>query len=156
LNQREIIGMNQQRSVLLARLLFAACLGWGLLWSLIWVMHMTASTTLNDAAQEWMWSFLLPLVFSGLGALIITRAPGNKVGWLLMISGLGGVIPASLILEYLPAPTSVTPGLFLLVWLEGWSWIPVIFPILLIPLYFPTGRPPSPSWNWVSRLKVRF
>jgi hypothetical protein len=146
--------MNQHRSILLARVLFVACVVRGLLASLIWEFHLAAPPTLNDAMQEWIWGFLLPLVFSGLGALIIARAPGNRVGWLLMITALGGVIPATMILENLPAPTHLTPGLFLLVWLEGWSWIPVIFPILLIPLYFPTGHPPSPRWNWVSRLAI--
>jgi hypothetical protein len=151
---REFISMNQHRSILLARILFVACVARGLLAGLIWEFHLAAPPTLNDAMQEWIWGFLLPLVFSGLGALIIARAPGNRVGWLLMITALGGVIPATMILENLPAPTHLTPGLFLLVWLEGWSWIPVIFPILLIPLYFPTGRPPSPRWNWVSRLAI--
>ena len=146
--------MNQHRSILLARILFVACVARGLLAGLIWEFHLVAPPTLNDAMQEWIWGFLLPLVFSGLGALIIARAPGNRVGWLLMITALGGVIPATMILENLPAPTHLTPGLFLLVWLEGWSWIPVIFPILLIPLYFPTGHPPSPRWNWVSRLAI--
>jgi hypothetical protein len=146
--------MNQRRGVLLARLLFIACVGSGLSQCLIWQVHLIAPPTLNDAMQKWLWGFLLPLVFSGLGALIIARAPGNRVGWLLMITALGSVIPATMILENLLAPTHLTPGLFLLVWLEGWSWIPVIFPILLIPLYFPTGRPPSPRWNWVSRLAI--
>ena len=146
--------MNQHRSILLARILFVACVARGLLAGLIWEFHLAAPPTLNDAMQEWIWGFLLPLVFSGLGALIIARAPGNRVGWLLMITALGGIIPATTILENLPAPTHLTPGLFLLVWLEGWSWIPVIFPILLIPLYFPTGHPPSPRWNWVSRLAI--
>jgi hypothetical protein len=146
--------MNQHRSILLARVLFVACVVRGLLASLIWEFHLAAPPTLNDAMQAWIWGFLLPLVFSGLGALIIARAPGNRVGWLLMITALGGIIPATMILENLPAPTHLTPGLFLLVWLEGWSWIPVIFPILLIPLYFPTGHPPSPRWNWVSRLAI--
>ena len=146
--------MNQHRSILLARVLFVTCVVRGLLGSLIWEFHLAAPPTLNDAMQAWIWGFLLPLVFSGLGALIIARAPGNRVGWLLMITALGGIIPATMILENLPAPTHLTPGLFLLVWLEGWSWIPVIFPILLIPLYFPTGHPPSPRWNWVSRLAI--
>jgi hypothetical protein len=30
--------------------------------------------------------------------------------------------------------------------------MPTIFPILLLPLHFPTGRPPTPKWRWVNWL----
>jgi hypothetical protein len=48
----------------------------------------------------------------------------------------------------------LTLGLWLLLWYDGWSWIPVIFAIFLIPLHFPTGYPPSPKWNRVNRLAI--
>ena len=86
-----------------------------------------------------------------LGALIVTRQSGNRVGWLMMIVALAvGNPAATLFSENLSVPPqTLTLGLWLLFWLDGWSWIPIIFPIFLIPLHFPTGRPPSRRWNWV-------
>jgi len=90
-----------------------------------------------------------------LGMLIITRLPNNRVGWLMMIIAVGAVNPDWLILASLPTtPTSLSPGLWLILWLNYWLWIPVIFPILLIPLHFPTGQPPSRRWNWVNWLAI--
>ena len=95
---------------------------------------------------------IIPGTFSILAALILQRQPDNRVGWLMMVVALGTVNPAPLLIEqFYPAPETLTPGLFFLVWLDGWSWIPFIFPIFLIPLHFPTGRPPSSRWNWVAR-----
>jgi hypothetical protein len=102
------------------------------------------------------WGIVLPAVFSIVAALIIARQPGNRVGWLLMVVGLTGVFPSfGTILDAMPSPPSeVTPGIFLLVWFDAWSWIPLIFPIFLIPLNFPTGRPPTQRWNWVNWLAL--
>jgi hypothetical protein len=98
---------------------------------------------------------MLPVVFSVLAALIIARQPGNRVGWLMMIVALSASNPATIFAETLPGPPeAMTLGLWLALWLDGWAWIPTIFPILLIPLYFPTGQPPTPRWRWVSRLAV--
>jgi hypothetical protein len=92
------------------------------------------------------------VVFSVLAALIIARQPRNRVGWLLLLPALSAAIPIEANLATPPA--ALTPGLWLLLWYDDWSWIPVIFAIFLIPLHFPTGRPPSPRWNWVNQLAL--
>jgi len=110
----------------------------------------TPSDVVNDLSLG-----MVAVVFSVLAAVIIARQPGNRVGWLMMIIALAAGNPASTFAETLSgAPAAMTPGLWLALWLDSWAWVPVIFPILLIPLYFPTGRPPTPRWRWVSRLAV--
>ncbi len=90
-----------------------------------------------------------------LGALIVARQRGNRVGWLMMIIALVSGIPDFILVGRLSVPPeTLSLGLWLLLWFDGWSWIPLIFPIFLIPLHFPTGRPPSRRWNWVIWLAV--
>ena len=103
----------------------------------------------------WGWGWLLPATFAVLAALIVARQPYNRVGWLLMVTALAAAVSNSGYSDFLAAPrTELTPGLFLLLWFDGWAWILLIFPVFLIPLHFPTGRPPTPRWNWVNWLAV--
>jgi hypothetical protein len=135
--------------------LFAACLAGAVISLILNIPGLPAPPSLFNLVEAFGWTLAIPIVFSGVAALIIARQPGNRVGWLMMFIAFGVVSPGSLILRYLPeAPTSLTPGLWLLLWFDGWSWIPAIFPIFLIPLHFPTGQPPSPRWNWVTRLAI--
>ena len=91
-------------------------------------------------------------VFSLLAALILSRQPRNLTGWLLMIPGVSGVLFAPSESYLNSFPTSAPPAslsVLLIVWLSNWGWLLLIFPLLLIPLVFPTGSPPSPRWRWV-------
>jgi len=94
---------------------------------------------------------LVPILFAIPAALIISRHPGNTIGWLLMINPLVE-IPSSLFSIYLSgfqtAPPSPTFLHLFMVWFVSLSWMALIFPVLLIPLYFPTGRLISPRWRW--------
>ncbi len=103
-------------------------------------------------AGDLMWD-VLAFEFAVVAALILWKQPGNLVGWLLMIPALAAIPEAMLAISgvrLLPdAPASLSPWLWLGLWYSGWAWIPPIFAILLLPLLFPTGRPPSPRWRWV-------
>jgi hypothetical protein len=146
---------NERRIATLAWVLCAICVVAAVSYLIIWAIQLTAPPSLFDLVEAYGWGLALPVVFSILAALIIARQPGNRVGWLMMLIAFAAVSPVPRILASLPAPpTKFTPGLWLLVWLDGWSWIPVIFPIFLIPLHFPTGRPPSSRWNWVNWLAI--
>lgn len=121
----------------------------------LWALDLSGPLTLFDVVEALGWGLALPVVFSVLAALIIVRQPRNRVGWLMMIIALALNTPLDPILQqFQEPPETVTLGLWLLFWLSGWSWIPVIFPIFLIPLYFPTGDLPSPRWKWVPRLAI--
>jgi MFS family permease len=122
---------------------------------ILWATNLVGLPTLDDAVEAFGWGLAMPVVFSVLAALIIARQPGNRVGWLMMIVALALNNPVGQFLNQLSGPpAAMTPGLLLLLWLESWSWVPVIFPILLTPLFFPTGQPPTPRWRWVGRLAV--
>jgi len=123
-----------------------------------WMARLSGRPTFYDSVEALGWGLALPLIFSVLAALIISRQPGNRVGWLMMVialaQGTGSVL--NWVLEPLAAapPSSLTAGIWLLLFVRGAGWVPVIFPVFLIPLYFPTGRPPTPRWRWVARLNI--
>lgn len=121
---------------------------------IVWLMLQSASSSFHNWVTALGWGVVLPAVYSVVAALIIARQPGNRVGWLLMVVGMVAVFPSFVLDAISSPPSEITPGIFLLVWLDGWSWIPLIFPIFLIPLNFPTGRPPTPRWNWVNWLAL--
>ncbi|MCB0232161.1 MAG: hypothetical protein KDG58_13445, partial [Anaerolineae bacterium] len=117
-------------------------------------LQQSPPATLGALAGTIAWGVAIPWTYAFLAALIINRQPGNRVGWLLLLVGLSGVIPTTAILGMMPEPVRITPGVWLLTSVDNWSWVPLIFAIFLIPLNFPTGRPPTPRWRWVNWLAV--
>ncbi len=96
---------------------------------------------------------LFPLTFAVLASLIINRQPNNIVGWLMVFPVMGGIfsfIAESYFYDIVVPPIAPSFLLLLMIWIDGTSWTLFIFPIILIPLFFPDGRPPSPRWNWVA------
>ncbi len=146
----------QSRNIrILAWALCAIAVAGAIVELILWAIHLAGPPTLFDAVEALGWGLAMRVAFSVLAALIIARQPGNRVGWLMMIVALALGNPAVVFLDTLSGPpAAITPGLWLLLWLDGWSWVPVIFPVLLLPLFFPTGQPPTPRWRWVGRLAV--
>ena len=85
------------------------------------------------------------------GALVAARRPGNPVGWLLGVCGvlvaLDGCARAYAIQGLFVRPGSL-PAAPLVAWLNAWTW-PLTFGLMItiVPLIFPTGRPPSRAWR---------
>ena len=103
-----------------------------------------------------LYSFLIPGTFAVLGALVLTRQPANRVGWLMLVFAVIGVIPLDVIRTvFYPAPQPHwSLGLWVLLWIGNWSWLLGFLTIFLILLNFPDGRPPSPRWNWLGTLAI--
>jgi hypothetical protein len=80
------------------------------------------------------------------GAILVTRLPRNRIGWLLWASGV--------LLGFSFAMTGPLvaglPGAVWLLWLVNLTWLPpIVFVGVLLPLAYPTGHLPSPRWRSV-------
>ncbi|MDP9071478.1 MAG: hypothetical protein M3N68_09395, partial [Actinomycetota bacterium] len=95
------------------------------------------------------------LVFPALGAFLVSRRPGQAVGWLFCTAVLLAVaLFADQYAAYALAtsPGSLPGGLWM-AWIGSWVWIPGFLAIrTLLLLLFPDGRPPSAHWTPVARL----
>jgi hypothetical protein len=121
-----------------------------------WLRSMSDAATADDIIGSLtLLGSLIAFLLSG--ALIASRQPRNIIGWLLLVPGvavplseLGNAWLAGLD----PVPTTTTPGLWIVLWFCGWSWLCLIFPIFHLLLTFPDGRLPSPRWRWIVAIEV--
>lgn len=106
--------------------------------------------------EYWGADAVTAIVFPAMGALTVSRYPGNVLGWLFCLVGLSSGLAGfaseyatyALIAEPGSLPVAVTAA-----WLGSWVGIPGFLLVALIPLLFPDGRPPSPRWcpiAWVA------
>ncbi|MFO7679014.1 MAG: hypothetical protein R6X34_03105 [Chloroflexota bacterium] len=120
----------------------------------VWALLLdTAVARQGGAPPPWI-VYLVGPVFALVGALILARQPGNRVGWLLMMPGLSAFVLTDAYFLPLnnglaPLPPTLTPGLWLALWYSGWNWTLLIFPLMWLMLLFPTGRPISRRWGWL-------
>ncbi|MBK8934245.1 MAG: hypothetical protein IPM76_18395 [Chloroflexi bacterium] len=118
------------------------------------VINVILSLPINDTPHkivESVTAFLIFVVFGVTGALILSHQPRNTVGWLLMIeAALVFLFPLDTYFNNLTqAPTDLSPLGMVGLWIWGCAWLWYIFPILFIPLFFPTGKLLSPRWRWL-------
>jgi hypothetical protein len=99
----------------------------------------------------------LVLAFSSVGALIVARRPGNRIGWILCAAGLtiGATTLASGYAAFSLAGPSELPGTEWAAWIAYWIWVPGVGPAMTFGLpLFPDGRLPSRRWRVVGWLSV--
>ena len=95
--------------------------------------------------------------FALLGALILSNQPRNTVGWLIMVPALAAAVVDPVVLwlnSFETPPSSAGVGLFLAIWIENWSWVLIIFPILHLLQVFPSGQILTSRWSWLAYLEL--
>jgi hypothetical protein len=94
---------------------------------------------------------LISLTFATLGALIVSRRPGNVIGWIFFIPGVGGGVQLFSGQYAIIALLSGTlPYTAVAAWLSTVAQTSIVFSILFLILLFPTGRLLSPRWRPVA------
>ena len=95
---------------------------------------------------------LLFLLFPTVGAAIASREPGNAIGWLFIVAGLGNAVEDSALgwaAHALVVQPGSLPGGEVAALLADAVWLPTLAAAsLLLFVLFPTGRPVSPRWRW--------
>jgi signal transduction histidine kinase len=99
--------------------------------------------------EYWGAEAVTAIVFPAVGALIVSHHPRNMLGWLFCLMGLSSGL-AGFASEYatyaLVAEPDSLPGAKAAAWLGSWIGTPGFVSVVLIPLLFPDGRPPSRRW----------
>jgi hypothetical protein len=100
--------------------------------------------------EFWVVAFIGP-TFATLGALIVSRRPGNVIGWIFLVCGVaagiqmlsGQYATVALLSE---GPSRLTGGA-VAGWLSNLVQHSLVATILFLLLLFPTGRLLSPRWR---------
>jgi DNA-binding SARP family transcriptional activator len=99
------------------------------------------------------------LSYAGVGALVASRRPANRIGWLLLAEGLlfefvcfsVGYVHYALFAR----PGSLPAGR-IVAWAGNSIWIPILVAAAFVFLLFPTGRLRSPRWRPLAWLGLFF
>jgi hypothetical protein len=91
-----------------------------------------------------------PVLFTALGAIIVTRRPGNRVAWILLLIGAGLLIEPAAVIRFANGPPErMTIGDVLLLNGLNTSFFTVfILPLGLLLFIFPTGTFLTRRWRW--------
>jgi hypothetical protein len=120
-------------------------------WALV-VLLVLASTVMSvgrDVLSDLVLYAVLPLNLATVGALVVSRAEGNRVGWLFLWLGLY-VATAEAIEGYglLAADTGLSDGR-VGTWTGAWVWLGEVATWTIITAVFPDGRLAGRGWRWV-------
>jgi len=98
-------------------------------------------------------------VFSIVGAIVTSRRPDNRVGWLMLVAGAFNALAQAAsqyaIWGLVRHPGSL-PGASVAAWVTTWTWSPAIAVMVLVLIYFPNGRLPSRRWQWLPWVALSF
>jgi hypothetical protein len=98
---------------------------------------------------------LVLLTFVGVGTLIVTRRPGNRIGWLFCAIGLPvllGTFATQYAVVALLVGRPALPAGPAMAWLAGWVSVVGVSLFFYLLVLFPDGQLPSRRWRPVAWL----
>jgi hypothetical protein len=120
---------------------------WGLAGAglMLRVVHHPSMDVASDLAGRIAWG-----AYPTVGAVLVARQPGNRIGWLCC--GIGLLLgPAYFGQDYawyaLVHQHGTLPGGLAMAWLGQWPWALALGLLVFVLLLFPNGRLPSPRWR---------
>ena len=116
--------------------------------------RLTEDATLSIGDLLWT---IVPIPFAALGALIVSRQPGNRIGLILLAIGAGMTLSnlGDAVFFFIDEPpTTMSPALFAALWYNNVAWATFFFPMFMLLYVFPTGSLLSRSWRWAPRLTL--
>ena len=121
--------------------------------------YVATTGALANGSDSWAAiSFVPPIaVFSIVGGLIVTRRPGNPIGWMLAAIGLlfAIVVASSSVAHWGLETDSLPKGVAEWISVPSSLWVIALGLIgTQLPLRLPDGALPSPRWRWYSRISL--
>jgi hypothetical protein len=105
---------------------------------------------LNHGPQFIYWASAIgnSVPFTIVGALILSRLPRNRIGWIFCATSVWAfeVLIGSYSAYVMAGPTVSSIGIWL-AWLSSWFWLLGALASILAPMLFPTGKLLSPAWR---------
>lgn len=119
---------------------------------LLWLTRNTGwQPSLGDASNDFKVSDLLQgLPAAAIGAVIIWKRPGNRLGWIAAAAGIS-FVAVDFAYQYAVYTLAANPGAFpggqVAAWLNNWIWAPAPAALPFLFLLFPDGAPRSRRWR---------
>lgn len=90
------------------------------------------------------------VAFGGVGAIVASRRPENRIGWIFVASGFLSAVQLVVggYARYGLAEAGYVPFTEIAAWVSDWVWVPtIVLGLGYLVLLFPDGRLPSARWR---------
>lgn len=126
----------------------------------LWLGRSTGSLTDQSGVSNLIYvgvTLAFSALFAAVGWAIVSRQPGNTIGWLLLALPLLVAI-AFFVGDYSTLALVIRPGSLpfgrLVAWVDRWMIVVMLTSFIPLFLLFPDGRIPSPRWRPVLWLTI--